>query len=114
MHRIVIKDITKSNRAISANDGDKVYESIIAHIEQGEKVILDFQGISLTITAFLNSAVGRLYSTYKNEKVKEMLSIENLQQQELPLLKLVVDKAKERFTKPYPTDLGEIDLLNED
>ena len=34
--------------------------------------------------------------------------------EELPLLKLVVDKAKERFRKPYSTDLDQIDLLNED
>ena len=114
MNIIKIQDITQSHRAISANDGDKVFDLVNSALSKGESIILDFKGIELTITAFLNAAIGRLYSVYSSDNIRELLDIVNMQPEERPLLKLVVDKAKERFTKPYPTDLGSIDLLNED
>ena len=65
MQTIFIKDITKSHRAISAQDGEKVFDLIVSYFEQKEKVTVDFTEIDLTITAFLNSSIGKLYSKYK-------------------------------------------------
>lgn len=92
-----IKDITGTPRAISAIDGDTVYEKIVFAFSQEEQITLDFEGIELTITAFLNSAIGKLYGSYDNEVIKNNLKIVNFSEDELPLLKLVVDRAKIRF-----------------
>ena len=113
MTTLLIKDFTKSSRAISAVDGEKIYQQIDTYFKKGEPVLLDFKGIELTITAFLNSCIGKLYGSYAQEKIKDLLNIENLHEDEKLLLKLVIEKAKERFGKNYPTPNDNIDLVNE-
>lgn len=112
MTTLLIKDYTQSNRAISAHDGEKVYNEILAHFSKKEPVILDFSGIELTITAFLNSCIGKLYGTFSSDEIKKMLDIQNLQNDEKRLLKLVIDKAKVRFSKP-DSDIDNTDIVNE-
>jgi hypothetical protein len=114
MPTIKIKDITKSHLAVSAADGALVFTEIDAAFESKEKVTLDFEGITLSITAFLNACIGKLYSKYSSEEVKELLDIQNLKGEEVHLLKLVIEGAKRRFSKSYPEELGNIDLFNED
>lgn len=115
MSRILIKEYTKSPRAVSASDGERVFLTIKSDFEKGEKVLLDFSGIELTITAFLNPSIGKLYSLYSSDKIKELLDIVNLGNEEIPLLKLVIDRAKQRFNKGGDlTDNDNIDLVNGD
>lgn len=114
MHTIKVKDITNSHRAISAIDGETIFKLIVDSFEKKEAVIIDFEGIQLTITAFLNSSIGKLYSKYSSEEIRALLDIKNLPADELPLLKLVIDRAKERFGKPYSTGRDYIDIVNED
>lgn len=109
-----VKDITKSHLAVSAADGEIIYGKLVAAFEKDEKVVVDFSGIDLTITAFLNASIGKLYGKYSSEQIKAKLGIENLQVEEKQLLKMVIDLAKLRFEKKYPDNLNNIDLLNED
>ena len=110
METIKIKDITNSHLAVSSIDGDKVFDIIDISFKADKKVELDFEGIELTITAFLNSSIGKLYSIYNVEKIKSLLTIINLKQDEVVLLKLVIEKAKERFGKDF---LNDNDLVDE-
>lgn len=113
MNTLKISEITKSNRAISAVDGEKVHQLISRSFNQNEKVTLDFEGIDLTITAFLNSSIGKLYAIYSQDKIKELLNIVNLHPEEVQLLKLVIDVAKERFNRGYSPDQDNVDVVNE-
>lgn len=114
MTNIKIKDITRNSLAVSAADGDVVYDKIVETFDKEEKVVLDFEGIELTITAFMNAAIGKLYGKYPTETIRERLDIVNLQNEEKQLLRIVVERAKMRFNKTYPTSLDNIDLFNED
>lgn len=114
MDSIRITDITQSKRAISAIDGDKVFDKIQAAFEHETPITIDFEGIDLTITAFLNASIGKLYSKYSSEQIKKFLEIKNLPNDEVKLLKIVIDRAKQRFSKEYPQDLDSIDIVNED
>ncbi|MBN8697688.1 MAG: STAS-like domain-containing protein [Bacteroidetes bacterium] len=114
MIKILIKDFTNSSLAVSANDGEKIFLEISKAFEKGEKVLLDFEDIDLTITAFLNPCIGKLYAKYPSEKIKELLDIINLSKEEVPLLKLVIESAKERFNKENSGDLDENDLVDGD
>ena len=98
MTTLRIRDFLSNNLAVSAVDGDKVFEKIKESFERDEEVTLDFEGITLVITAFLNSAIGKLYGSYDEDKVRQLLDIQNLDQEELLLLKLVIDRAKLRFS----------------
>ena len=114
MTKIKISDITNSKLAVSAADGDLVFDKVVEAIDKGEKVILDFAGIDLTITAFMNASIGKLYGKYKTETIRELLDIINLQNEEKQLLRIVIESAKMRFNKTYPTSLDNVDLFSED
>lgn len=112
--KILVSNLVDSHLAISAFDGNKVFEVIKKNIENKTKTDLDFNGIELTITAFLNSSIGKLYSIYSSEEIKQYLHISNLKKEEVGLLALVITRAKARFNKEYPIQLDNIDLVNED
>ena len=113
MELIKVKNITKSHRAISAVDGATIFNLVQEAFRNNEKVTLDFEGIDLTITAFLNSSIGNLYSDYHSDQIKKLLDIKNMPPDELELLKLVIERAKLRFSKDYPSGLDEIDIVDE-
>jgi hypothetical protein len=109
METIKIKDITNSHLAVSSIDGDKVFNIIDSNFRANKAIKLDFEGIELTITAFLNSSIGKLYSIYEVDKIREFLKIVNLKQDEIELLKLVIEKAKERFGSDFSNENDIVD-----
>jgi hypothetical protein len=84
--------------AISVDDGSAIYRKIDAALSQGLKVQLDFQNIDLIITAFLNAAIGQLYSKYSSEVLNEKLKLINVKPEDVRLFKKVIERAKEFFT----------------
>lgn len=86
--------------AISVEDGDAIFKKIDNAISQGITVTLDFQNIKLIITAFLNAAIGQLYSKYTSEQLNEKLSFANISPEDIRLFKKVLERAKEYFSNP--------------
>lgn len=110
MKVINISEVIGKSNAVSSSDGEKIFEIISAEFNNNESIELDFSGIQLTITAFLNSSIGNLYANFSVEKIKENLTISNLQIDDLELLQFVIEKAKQRFGG---IDTNEIDLIDE-
>ena len=96
---LIVKDIIDSELAITTDDGNLVYENIHTAFDNKNVVELDFKGINIMITAFLNSAIGQLYSSdkYSGNFLNEKLKLENVQDHDKPLFALVVKRAKEYF-----------------
>lgn len=109
-----IKSFTDSHLAVSAKQGSKIYEELYTSIKNEKNIVLDFEGIELIITAFLNASIGKLYSEFTSEEIRKYLTIENLDPTETELLKLVLEHAKDRFNKHYPENYDNIDILNDD
>lgn len=99
MKHLVIKDIINSELAVSTENGNKVFEIVDSYLQQKEKVELDFAGITIMITAFLNAAIGSLYSKkeYTGEFLNEYLKLENVEKDDRALFKDVIQRAKEYF-----------------
>ena len=99
MEHLVIKDIIKSELAVSTEKGNEVFEIIDSFLQRREKIELDFAGINIMITAFLNAAIGRLYSKkeYTAEFLNEYLKLENVEKDDRALFKDVIQRAKEYF-----------------
>jgi hypothetical protein len=97
--QILIKDVIKTNFAVTTEDGNSIFELIDLNLSKSKIVFLDFEGISLMTTAFLNSAIGQLYSndTYSSDFLNSNLKLKNVQEQDKPLFALVVKRAKEYF-----------------
>ncbi|BCY28375.1 STAS-like domain-containing protein [Flavobacterium okayamense] len=97
MH-LLVKEIIDSEIAVSTDDGNKVFEQINSAFVKKENVDLDFQGINILITAFLNSAIGRLYESYDSEFLNSYLKLSNVAPEDRILFKKVVKRAQEYFS----------------
>ncbi|MBI2060654.1 MAG: STAS-like domain-containing protein [Nitrospirae bacterium] len=92
-----IYDLVQGPLCVSARDGDRVCDRIIPLLRQGRKVVLSFDQIETVIAAFLNAAIGRLYGEFQGEDIRKLLSVEEMQPEDLQTLKLVVENAKAYF-----------------
>lgn len=102
--RVSVYDIVGSPLCVSAEDGQKVYEKIAPLLQAGKKVALSFDKVETLISAFLNAAVGQLYGKFTEEQVRELLAVEDMDQEDMSLLKRVVDNAKVYFKSPQEFD----------
>lgn len=100
MENLIVKNVINSNIAVATDAGDRVYNELIAGFDRGEKVRLDFEGISIISTAFLNAAIGQLYSEgkYSSDFLNDSLKLENISPEDKPLFVMVVNRAKEYFS----------------
>jgi hypothetical protein len=92
---IKVVEVINRDSAVSSDDGESVYNNIIEAIKEGFIVDLDFSNITLMTTAFLNTAIGQLYSIYSSEELNMSLKLKNVAQEDGILFKKVVDRAKQ-------------------
>lgn len=93
-----VKDISKSNVIVaSLEEGQKVYDLIVPHLNKGEKVIIDFKPIGILSVVFLDAAFGQLLRDYKPSLLKELLIIENLSEFQYKMLGEIVRNAKRKY-----------------
>ena len=100
IYTINIFDEVNGDSAISVDDGDKIYRKIDNALTRNLIVELDFQNITLLITAFLNAAIGQLYSKYSSEQLNEKIKLKNIKPEDVRLFIKVIERAKEYFANP--------------
>jgi len=95
---ITIFEEVGGNSAISVEDGTNIFRKIDSAISQGLSVQLDFQNIDLIITAFLNAAIGQLYSKYSSDELNQKLELKNIKPEDIRLFIKVIERAKDFFS----------------
>ena len=90
-------DVIGSPLGVSSDDGQKVHDKVAPLLREGRKVSLSFDRIETIISAFLNAAIGQLYGELPEEKIRELFNVRDMAQEDLALLKRVVDNAKLYF-----------------
>lgn len=98
--RIMVFEVVGSSICVSSDDGQKVHDQIAAALREGKTVRLSFLNVESLTSAFLNAAIGQLYGEFSDEAVKVSLSVADMDQDDLVLLKRVVEIAKEYFSDP--------------
>lgn len=111
--RIDIAEVVGDGICVSVEDGQKIYELIKDAIEKDHRVVLSFANVTDLTSAFLNAAIGQLYGKFEEDVVQSKLSIENIHQEEIDILKRVVDRAKSYFKNPTPFIEAVNDLLGD-
>jgi hypothetical protein len=101
---IIVKDIISVDTAVSTDNGNLVYKKIVEFLNSGNEVHLDFIGITMMTTAFLNAAIGQLYSTYTGEQLNKLLKLVNVADDDKILFKKVIDRAKQYFANKKDFD----------
>ena len=97
-------DIVGSPLCVSAEDGQRVHDKIAPLMREGRKVELSFDRVETLISLFLNAAVGQLYGEFKEEQIRDLLTVRDMDAEDAATLKRVVDNAKKYFSNPKPYD----------
>ena len=61
---------------------------------------LSFMNVTSLTSAFLNAAIGQLYGEFSEEEIRAKLTVKDMEQDDLVLLKRVVETAKAYFKNP--------------
>ena len=115
IQEIRIAEIVGSGFCTASEDGQKVHDAIQRAISEGKQVILSFEGVQDLTSAFLNAAVGQLYSQLSEKEIRaRILPPINATPENLILLKRVVERAKEFFKTPERFEKATKEVLGED
>jgi STAS-like domain of unknown function (DUF4325) len=77
MIRIRVEELI-GRSGLSKRSGNILYEAIIDHIKENQKIVLDFAGVDAFASLFFNASIGRLLKDYSPEELNERLDFENL------------------------------------
>lgn len=96
---IHIKNIIGEN-CITLDDGQKIYDLIYPKIKHSEIVKLDFSGVRIFASPFMNAAIGQLLRDVSSDKLNKLLDIDrqSMTPVGLSVLKLVIQNAKEYYS----------------
>lgn len=97
-NEIIVKDIINSKIAINDKDGDTIFNTIIEKATENlDPIILNFDGIDLVNTAFLNNAVDKLFDSYLFDLKTNRVLIQNMSPDKLELLKETISVARDKY-----------------
>ena len=85
---------------LNSEDGEQLRSTVYDELAAGHDVVLDFAGVRIVASAFLNAAIGQLYADLPEHVIKEHLSVPNLSDMGKFALKRVVDNSKRYYGDP--------------
>lgn len=97
MYILKVKDIIGSSYASATDHGDLIFKKIDSLFKQSEEVIIDFDEIDIIVSTFLNASIGQLYGYYTSEFIRTHLKVKNMSNDDLNILKKVIERAREYF-----------------
>jgi len=84
--------------AIASDSGQQLYGRIYPALQQASAVTLDFTGVTVFASAFFNFAIGQLLRDMPTADLNRLLKIEHLSDTGKPILKRVIDNAKQYYS----------------
>jgi hypothetical protein len=99
---------------VASSDGEKVFDRLDAALKEGQSVTLSFRNVTTLTSAFLNAAIGQLYGKFSEEKIRSLLNVQDMEQDDMALLKRVVETAKQYFKDPQKFDQAVRETLQSD
>ncbi|SMC55809.1 protein of unknown function [Desulfocicer vacuolatum DSM 3385] len=112
--KLSIFSIVGDSFCVAAEDGEKVFKQIRMGIEKNKKITLSFQNVEMLTTAFLNTAIGKLYGEYDEKTVKKHMSVEDMDSSDKLRLKRVIDTAKVYYANPNQLEDSIKTIMEED
>lgn len=82
---IIVKDLLGIN-LITIDDGQPLHEEIYHDLANGYHVTLDFIGVKIIATPFINAAIGQLYRSFNQYYIAHHLEFTNIP----PLSELII------------------------
>jgi hypothetical protein len=111
---ISVFEIVGSQLCVASDDGQKVYDRIAVVLKERRSVTVSFLNVTGLTSAFLNAAIGQLYGSFTEEQIRSLLKVQDMQPDDLALLKRVVETAKQYFKDPERFQQAVREVLGED
>jgi hypothetical protein len=86
--------------AITMDDGQAIFDKIKPELAAGRPVELDFAGVSVSASPFLNAAVGQLLRDLAPDELNRLLKVINLAPPTLDTLRRVIENSKRYYSSP--------------
>lgn len=112
MKTIDVNSMISLQQGVTPDEGKPICDKIKDYFNQGEVVELNFAGVKLMTTAFLNVAIGDLYGEFSSEVLKEKLKIVNISDDDARRIKKVTDTAKLFYADKESFNKSVEDLFN--
>lgn len=97
--KLSVRNLVGSN-CVTYGDGQKVYDLIHPELQRDRPVELDFEGVRVLVSLFLNAAIGRLLEDTSAEELNRLLKISNLPPGGIETLKRVVENSNDYYHNP--------------
>lgn len=107
MFQLNIVNIIGSEFAVSPEDGNSIFDIVKEKLENKEKISIDFSNVDIMTTAFLNNAIGKLYKTFEKDVLNSYITMINISESDLKLVKKVIERAKITFSEEMINELEE-------
>jgi hypothetical protein len=96
---VKVRDVVGEN-AITREAGMRVYKRIWPALRASRNVELDFDGVKVYASPFLNSAIGLLYKDVSGEDLSKHLLIRNMSAAGRGTLTVVIESARRYYASP--------------
>ena len=95
---INVYDLT-SDMAVEYGIGNALYNLITKSLEANEKVIVDFSGVNVVLSSFLNASIGNLFRSLNRKEYTEKIEVVGLPEFSDKILERVVTNAEKKYSK---------------
>lgn len=99
MKSIIVKKIINSKSASSPEKAKPLLDEIRKSIDDREKIEIDFSGLDVITTSFLNSSIGKLYTLYDRGRLNKYVKIlgNTLTNFQYEKVKMVMDNTRRKL-----------------
>jgi hypothetical protein len=84
---------------VTLEDGERVRLLIAKPLQDGQDVVLDFEGVLVIASPFLNSALGQLLAEFPEPRLRAHLSLVNLNPAGAATASRVIENAKAFYAR---------------
>ncbi len=95
----VLLEKTVGKNCSSIDDGEKILNLIRPELIKGFSVELDFEGVKLVLTPFLNTCFGKLLEQFGREITMTHVSMRNISDELLQQINNFINRKEEEFTQ---------------
>lgn len=88
---------------ITVDDGQRIYDYVLPHLQNNQQVELDFAGVSIFVSSFFNAAVGQLLRDFQTEDLNRLVKFSNLTSVGKLVLKQVIENAERYYSEDEET-----------
>jgi hypothetical protein len=110
---IVFLEKTVGENCSSIDDGEKVLGLIRPELIKGFSVELDFKGVKLILTPFLNSCFDKLLEQFGREVIMTNVSMKNVSDEFLQRINNFISRKEAEFTQRHDRDMLQ-EMFDED